>query len=237
MNAFEFLLGLFFWPLQTILDLATTKVGLSIIFIFLVLFVLIGILAPPTDKTVSTAKKSDKPTELSAGAYMFIGWGVWSLLTSRSKSNREIDQEAEPEVETQQALIADKSMSKAQPQRSIRTKKRAEKRTEQKAKKKTNKRANKQVKKRTEKVNFAKQNELELKQEQIAFPEQEVQLKSVPESQPELNLSGLGSLLINEMVRSKDEDGERLTVKKGIEALGGVDAIDAYFRQSKSDKT
>ena len=76
---------------------------------------------------------------------------------------------------------------------------------------------------------------LEPKQEQVSLLEREVTVAPAREAQPELNLGALGSLLVKEMVRPEDEEGERLTVKNGVEALGVLDAIDTYL--SKSDKS
>ena len=76
---------------------------------------------------------------------------------------------------------------------------------------------------------------LEPKQEQVSLLEREVTIAPAREAQPELNFGALGSLLVKEVVRPEDEEGERLTVKKGVEVLGGLDAIDAYL--SKSDES
>jgi hypothetical protein len=216
MNVFEILIGLFLWPIQTIFELMTSTIGLSIILVLFVIFALIITTAPTTEKTDSTAQKEDEPTGLSLGAYTLIGWGVYSLLTSssKSKSKCDIDQEAEAEVKTkgeaERSLSVDKSKSKSQSKRS------------------------KKQAKPVEQVHMNQPSEPSEPQP-TALPEQEVELTLTPETQPELNFGGLGSLLAKEMVRTKDDESERLTVKKGIEALGGVDVIDAFL--SKKDKS
>jgi len=74
-----------------------------------------------------------------------------------------------------------------------------------------------------------------LKAKALTQPKQATDAETEPPqaSTPELNLGALSSLLLKEVKRPEDEQGERLTVKKGLEALGGVDAIDAYL--SKKD--
>lgn len=207
MIVFEILISIILWPLKFIWNAIPSEVAYGMLFVLFALLVLAIIFAAPSDKSDSTAKSPDKPTELSAGAYMLIGWGVFHLFSSSRRSKRETDSEEEAglETETQRALSANKSKPKPQSQRSKRAEKRAEKLAKQ--------------------SQYTQQNEQESKQE--------IEPTQAQEAQSELNLDALGSLLIKEINRPKDEQGERLTVKKGLEALGGVNAIDAYL--SKND--
>ena len=110
----EILISIILWPLKFIWNAIPSEVAYGILFVLFALLVLVIIFAPPSDKSDSTAKSPDKPTELSAGAYMLIGWGVFHLFSSRGGSKRETDSEEEAglETETQQALSANKSKPK-----------------------------------------------------------------------------------------------------------------------------